>query len=170
MWKLILFDFDDTLYIKRFYEFIPGIEDLLFKIKKKNISIGIITYNRNAKQIIETNNLEHFFDFVISVPNKTHKKSLYIEEFMNNNPIYNPYEILFFDNDPFNIYDVGSLNIPSFLVNPVNGLSENIFMKIIEYDFHSLLHYILSKINVVYNYVERTVLVQNLSQIRELIP
>jgi hypothetical protein len=106
MWKLILFDFDDTLYIKRIYDFIPGIEDLLFKIKKKQITLGIITYNKNAKQILEINQLDHYFDFIISIDNKSQYKSFYLENFLNQNPIYNKNEIInflvVFESDPNN--------------------------------------------------------------------
>ena len=167
-WKIILFDFDDTLYLKTIYDFVPGIQTFLQYLRQKNLIIGILTYNPKSTLILESYGLDKYFNF-IKIINKSDKKSTIFKNDLHYLQILNKKEILFFDNDPFNIYDMSRLGICCFLVNPINGISKDTINDILQYNFKKLYKNILDKLSHSYNYVERTTLTQNLEQLEYLI-
>lgn len=167
-WKVVLFDFDDTLFLKTIYDVVPGITEIMNTLKQKNIIIGMITYNHRASSILEMYELEKYFTFITVVRSKTEYKS----SIFKTNPYFTSMvdkrEILFFDNDPFNIYDMSKLGLTCFLVNPIQGLSKDTIMTLLQYNYKLLQKQLSDHLLHVYNYVERTTYTQNLSQIEQL--
>lgn len=167
-WKVVIFDFDDTLYLKTSYEFVSNVCDMLIKLHSVGLKVGLLTYNVKALSILKTVGLDRQFDFVIMIASKSERKSRVIQE----HPIYRTMmqkrDVLFFDNDPFNVYDMESIGITSFLVNPITGISKDFIEKIVCQDFCSLKSQILCVLPRTYNYVERTTLSQNLQVLDRL--
>jgi FMN phosphatase YigB (HAD superfamily) len=161
-WKVIFFDFDDTLYMKTTYEFVPNLYDMLTTIRCNGIQLVLLTYNTKALAIMKAIGLERYFDFIIMIASKQERKSKVTKEHAAYLAVTNKSEILFFDNDPFNVYDMETLGITSILVNPITGLSKEFLSKILRKDFVSLKSGILSIMPRSYNYVERTTYSQNL--------
>lgn len=171
MWKLIIFDFDDTLYLKSTYEFVPYIHDMLCRFRSQRIGLGILTYNAKALSILRSANLEHMFEWVVAISTKTERKSDVLQRmsvYADKNT-QTQQDILFFDNDPFNIYDVQRLGITCFLVHPVNGISRDIIDCVLNRDYERYRHTLLQKVLRSYNYIERTTLSQNLEQLDRLL-
>lgn len=169
MWKLLLFDFDDTLYLKSTYEFVPHLRDTLCRFRMLHIPIGILTYNAKAISILKNAGLHVSFDFVVAITSKSELKSDVIQRMMIYQDIPCKHEILFFDNDPFNIYDVQRLGITCFLVHPVNGISRDIIDCVLQHDYERYHATLLQKILRSFNYIERTTLSQNLQQLDRLL-
>lgn len=169
MWKLVIFDFDDTLYLKSTYEFVPYVHDILYRFRMNGIPMGILTYNSKALSILKSAGLDVSFEFIIAIPSKTETKSEVLQHVGKYLEIPSKHDILFFDNDPFNIYDIQRLGVSCFLVHPVNGISRDIIDCVLheEYDKYRVL--ILQKILRSYNYIERTTLSQNLAQLDRLL-
>jgi FMN phosphatase YigB (HAD superfamily) len=168
-WKIVLFDFDDTLFLKTIYDIVPGLVEMLKTLIQKNIVIGMITYNHRATSILETYNLEKYFTFITHVRSKTEWKSTIFKTnpyFLN---IKDKREILFFDNDPFNIYDMSKLGLTCFLVNPIHGISKDILMNLLQHNYKHLQTQLIESMYHLYNYVERTTYTQNLSQVELLL-
>lgn len=168
-WKLILFDFDDTLYLKSTYEFVPHLRDTLYRFRMLHVPIGILTYNGKALSILKNAGLHTSFDFVIAITSKSELKSDVLKRMMVYQDIPSKHEILFFDNDPFNIYDVQRLGITCFLVHPVNGISRDIIDCVLKHDYERYKTTLLQKMSRSYNYIERTTLSQNLQQLDRLL-
>ena len=168
-WKLILFDFDDTIYLKTTYEFVPNIHDILYNIKAMQIPIGIITYNSKAIHILKSFGLDTCFNFIISIASKYERKSDVLKKSNIWHEITSKKDILFFDNDPYNIYTMKQIGISCFLVNPVNGISRDIIDAILQKDYERISKHMSSTIPHVYNYIERTTMSQNLEQLDKLL-
>jgi FMN phosphatase YigB (HAD superfamily) len=168
-WKVVLFDFDDTLFLKTTYDMVPGIVEILKTLIQQNIVIGIITYNHRANSILEQYELDKYFTFITHVRSKTECKSTVFKT----NPYFinmkNKRDILFFDNDPFNIYDMSRLGLTCFLVNPINGICKNTMINLLQHNYKLMQKQLIEHLNRVYNYVERTTYTQNLSQVELLI-
>lgn len=167
-WKLILFDFDDTIYLKTTYEFIPCIHDILYNIRVQKIPTGIITYNCKAIHILKSFGLDTCFDFIISISSKYEKKSDVLIKSKMWEQIPCKQDILFFDNDPYNIYTMKQIGLTCFLVNPVNGISRDTIDAILQQDYERLISRIKSTLPHTYNYIERTTMSQNLEQLEKL--
>jgi FMN phosphatase YigB (HAD superfamily) len=168
-WKIVLFDFDDTLFLKTIYDMVPGIVDILKTLIQQNIVIGLITYNHRANVILEQYELDKYFTFITHVRSKTEWKSTVFKSnpyFIN---IQNKREILFFDNDPFNIYDMSKLGLTCFLVNPINGICKDTLINLLQHNYKCIQTRLIDLLHRVYNYVERTTYTQNLSQIELLL-
>lgn len=168
-WKLIVFDFDDTIYLKTQYDMIPYIYDVLFMIKKKNIPIVILTYNNRVFAILKHYELEKQFDFVIVIDSKFKNKSDIFKTHICFKGVKKKEEILFFDNDPYNIYDLSRLGISCFLINPVNGLKKEMIEDLLHCNFNKMRKNLLETLPNIYNYVDRTTNTQNLEQIDKLL-
>jgi hypothetical protein len=122
---VFLFDFDDTLFLKKNRVFIPNIMKLLKETQKYSVPVIIVTCNKKAKDIIVENKMEAFFTDILHVDIKFEFKSDKIRRGIL--PYYPSEKIFFFDNDPFHVYDVSkSCNIRSFLVNPDIGIRHEI--------------------------------------------
>jgi hypothetical protein len=115
--------------------------------------------------------MTHHFEFILYIDSKKKLKSTYLQNiFVENKYTFEYSEIMFFDNDPFNIFDVhSSLNIPSFLVNPIHGLCLILFESLLNKKFLSLYNEYLLNVSYTTNYIERSRLVQNLEQFKKLI-
>ena len=168
-WKVVLFDFDDTLFLKTIYDVVPGISEILKTLIQKNLIIGMITYNHRATSILETYDLDKYFTFITNVRSKTEWKSTVFKTNPYFTNIKDKREILFFDNDPFNIYDMSKLGLTCFLVNPVNGLSKDLIMNLLKHNYKGMQKQLIESLGNVYNYVERTTYTQNLSQVEQLL-
>ena len=68
--KLIVFDFDDTLFLKTTYDFIPNMKNLVRIKNKYNLIYGIITYNQKAFELLETISMTHHFEFILYIYSK----------------------------------------------------------------------------------------------------
>lgn len=167
-WKLIVFDFDDTLYLKSTYEFIPHIHDILFHVRMHGIPMGVLTYSHRALSILQTHGLDTYFEFIVTVATPQDNKSETIQKVPLWNTIPDKRTILFFDNDAYNIYDMKKTGVTCFLVNPVNGILKNTIHKLCSHDYETLYQHIRDTLPRTYNYVERTTLVQNLEQLDKL--
>jgi predicted phosphatase len=168
--KLIIFDFDDTLFLKTTYDFIPNLKDLIRIKNEYHLIYGIVTYNKKAYQLLQTINMTNCFDFILHIDSKQKLKSTYIQDIISKKKYTFEYsDILFFDNDPFNVFDVNSLMIHSFLVNPINGLCFFLFESLLNKQYMSLYNEYIHSISHTTNYIERTRLVQNLGQLKILI-
>lgn len=129
--KVILFDFDDTLFLKKKREFIPRIINILQELKFRKIICIIVTCNHKAVEIIKQHGIDHFFTDIIHVNSRTEYKSEKIKRRILSN--YQPSNMIFFDNDPLHVYDVSfHCDIRSFLVNPEYGLSEDLIFMFID--------------------------------------
>jgi FMN phosphatase YigB (HAD superfamily) len=168
-WKLFIFDFDDTLYLKSTYEFIPHIHDILFHVRMHGIPMGILTYSHRALSILQSHGLDTYFEFIVTVATTQDNKSETIQKVPLWNTIPDKRTILFFDNDSYNIYDMKKTGITCFLVNPVNGILKDTIHKLCAHDYQALYQTIRNTVPRTYNYVERTTLVQNLEQLDNLL-
>jgi len=169
-WRWIIFDFDDTIYLKTNYEFIPKLSEIILRLRLARIPIGILTYNNKAMDILKNAGLLSSFEFVITIASKREWKSQVFqrtEVFKKMN--FSKKNVLFFDNDPFNVYDMKKLGFTSFLVNPVIGLSQEFLEMLLGNDFERIKNNILKLMPKTYNYVERTTYTQNLSEIDSII-
>lgn len=123
--RTILFDFDDTLFLKKKRVFIPRIVPLLQELHARRVQCIVVTCNHKAVEIIKQHGFDHLFHDIIYV----NARSEYKSDVINHRVLvhHNPETLLFFDNDPFHVYDVSSrCNIRSFLVDPDNGISESV--------------------------------------------
>jgi ribonucleotide monophosphatase NagD (HAD superfamily) len=134
---VFLFDFDDTLFLKKSRVFIPHIMKLLKETQKHSVPVMIVTCNKKAKDILVEHKIEGFFTDILHVDIKFEFKSDKIRRGIL--PRYPPEKIFFFDNDPFHVYDVSqSCNIRSFLVNPDIGIRQEIVFLLMSYRFDDL--------------------------------
>jgi FMN phosphatase YigB (HAD superfamily) len=167
-WAFVFFDFDDTLYLKDAYELSPNVMNVLEMIHSAGLPLGILTYNKRVHSLLEKLGLTHMFDSVLIVDRRTTPKSTVLQTSPPFRAITDKKTILFFDNDPLNVYDVSRTGVTSFLVNPVHGIS----LRFIE-------HLLTMKLQQMYNeyerearglctYVERSVYVQNMSELYRL--
>lgn len=137
MIKLVLFDFDDTLFLKRKRVFIPKLLQMLQQLRSQHIHIVILTCNHKAKDIITSHHLDNFFQNIIYVDARAEYKSEKIIQILF--PEYAPSSILFFDNDPLHIYDVSkNCDIRSFLVNGYEGLKEDLVLLLVDHQYSNL--------------------------------
>lgn len=164
-WKMVVFDFDDTLYMKTSYDFVPHVCEMLTLCS--GIPLILLTYNTKALSIMRSIGLENYFDYIIMIASKQQRKSTVISDHPCFRNVMNKSEILFFDNDPFNVYDMETVGVTSFLVNPITGLTKDLLGKIIRLDFASIYVNGMTLIHRTYNYVDRTTISQNLQVIHK---
>lgn len=123
--RTILFDFDDTLFLKKKRIFIPRIGTILQELQTRHIQCIVVTCNHKAVEIMKQHQFDHLFHDIIHV----NARSEYKSDVINHRVLahHDPKTMLFFDNDPFHIYDVSSrCDIRSFLVDPDHGISERV--------------------------------------------
>lgn len=122
----LFLDFDDTIYLKKQRQYIPQLERLLRFIKAQHIRCVIVTCNHKVNDLIAYQPhplLHEILDGIIYVKPRLEKKSDHIGEFLRSLPGVDPSTCLFFDNDPFHIYDVSRhCNVRSFNVHPNKGV------------------------------------------------
>lgn len=167
-WKVVIFDFDDTLYLKTTYEFIPNLREMLATLQLQRLTIGLLTYNTRALAILKSGGYDKYFDFVIMMTSKQECKSTVIRETPIFQDVLDKREILFFDNDPFNIYDMQTLGITCFLINPITGISKEMIDKLLVHDYRSLQSKVFAILPRTYNYVDRTTYSQHLQELDKL--
>lgn len=167
-WKVVIFDFDDTLFLKSSGEFIPQIGRRMRILRSMGLVLMVLTYNAKTLAILKSTKLDQLFDGIFMMENKAHRKSVMMTTHPVLTSIVDRQSILFFDNDPFNVYDMESIGITSFLVNPVMGLQWNILEGILTHQFKELKSRILQRITRNYNYIERTTGAQNLQVLDRL--
>lgn len=161
-WKAVIFDFDDTLYLKTTYEFIPNLREMLATLQLQRLTVGLLTYNTRALSILKSAGLDKYFDFIIMMTSKHEYKSKVTRDIPLYKETVDKREILFFDNDPFNVYDMETLGITSFLINPITGISKDMMDKLLVHDYKALKSKIVSILPRTYNYVQRTTYSQHL--------
>lgn len=166
-YRLIVFDFDDTIFLKRIDDFIPHFEKLLKFLKNKyHLDIGIISYNPKIYQ-----HIFYYKDYFKFIHVESVDKSIFLHNIMKSEG-YSHREILFFDNDPYNVYTISKLNVISFLVNPIQGLDQqllNIILKNNKHEISTLINqYKLYLCNIL-NYIERSRLVQNIIEMEKIL-
>lgn len=168
--KLILFDFDDTLYLKRRRCFIRDFETILKYLQNHNIACIIVTCNYKAYDIIQSQKPEFlmYIKDVIYVNANYEYKSHKIMPLLNS---WKPSEILFFDNDPFHVYDVSkNCNVRSFIVHPDYGVELRFINLLLNGTDIRLIHGdILSMISRNGTFLDRYYKTQNLSELEKMI-
>jgi len=168
-YRLIVFDFDDTIFLKTIEDFIPNFEKMLKCLKYKyHIDIGIITYNPKIYRHIFY--YREYFKF-IHIESVNIEKSKYLHEIMQTED-YDNKQILFFDNDPYNVYTISKLNIISFLVNPIQGIDQQLINIIIKHDkkeIYDLINQYKIYLSKILNYVERNCIVQNIIEMEKIL-
>lgn len=164
--KLVLFDFDDTLFLKKKRIFISSLLRILQHLRTQCVHIIVISCNHKASEIISQHNLSNFFDEIIHVNYNLENKSKKIKELIL--PYYDHEAILFFDNDPFHIYDVvTNCHIRSFLVNADYGLREEVIGMLVDRQYKQLRSLYLQNKNHP-SFVEKVVSIQNLTELEKM--
>ena len=168
-WKVVIFDFDDTLFLKTTYEFIPNLKEMLLTLRSRQLTVMLLTYNKKAQSILKTSGFEKYFDLIIMMNSKEESKSSLIQKTSLFSHVMDKSDILFFDNDPFNVYDMQTLGITSFLINPITGLFKDLIDMLLLQDFKGLKTKITKVLPKTYNYIDRTTYSQHLSQLDRLL-
>jgi FMN phosphatase YigB (HAD superfamily) len=157
------------LYLKDVCELSPNITNILQLVHSFSIPVAIITYNKRVHTLLEKLGLEHLFDCVLVVDGRETTKSSVLTSCPLFMDIHDKKTILFFDNDPLNIYDVSSLGVTSFLVNPAHGITYRFVERIIHMTFNSMYEEFEREARRLCTYVERSVYVQNMCELRRLL-
>jgi HAD superfamily phosphatase (TIGR01681 family) len=136
-YKIFVFDLDNTLYLHKANfnykeEYDEKVRTFLKELKMKNKILCILTHNRKPMMYLESMKIESFFDKIIFetrnicglsanyISNYTPKDemiSIIIEEFK-----CNLNEIIFFDDNSYNIKQIESIGIESIKVSPKDGI------------------------------------------------
>lgn len=168
-WKVVIFDFDDTLFLKTTYEFIPNLKEMLVALRARQLTIMLLTYNKKAQSILKTSGHEKYFDMIVMMNSKEEFKSSLVQKTSLFSHVIDKSDILFFDNDPFNVYDMQTIGITSFLINPITGLFKDLMDTLLLQDFKGLKRKILKVLPKTYNYIDRTTYSQHLLQLDRLL-
>lgn len=172
----MIFDFDETLYLKNMREFVPHIVKRLGEFKSRKFVMIVLTYNARALEILKNARLERYFNTIVMIENKALRKSAIVQSHPDIVSVLQPYDrrcMLFFDNDPFNVYDMSTIGIASFLVNPVVGLSWDLVDSLLDHrerhhGYETLRSRLLAHVIRNYNYIDRATLTQNLTTLDHL--
>lgn len=168
--KLVLFDFDDTLYLKKTRCFINDFDYILTYIKDRNLDCIIVTCNYKIFQIMQREkpkSLQYIRD-IIYVNAKSERKSDKVQPLLK---YWKAEEIVFFDNDPYHVYDVSTnCNVRSFLVNPDYGIEFTILQYLLNSDIQTVKNIITCKIfSKTISFIDKYCKSQNLTELEKCI-
>jgi predicted phosphatase len=122
--KILIFDMDDTITVNG--KLVPGIIDLLTKIKNNGNLIALASFNRSAVEFMKMNNADHLFDVIVCGFNDKTSKAFHVKRCLNSLNQCNFKNVFFFDDVYDNIVDVRRMGISSLHV-----ISPNLICKII---------------------------------------
>jgi HAD superfamily phosphatase (TIGR01681 family) len=130
--QVLVFDLDDTLYLHNgcYDDYHNDIKDFLEELSKRNKVLCIATHNGAPNKLLERIKIKHLFEYIIfetkdlnpylnSVLDYTNKKDM-IREIMEKTKC-GIKDIIFFDDNIYNIVQVESLNVRCVFV-PDKGL------------------------------------------------
>ena len=138
-YKLFVFDLDYTLYLhstsKYADEYHLKIKNFLEYLKNNNKHLYIATHNLLPMKLLKKLQIEELFNGIIketkdvnprdhSVKDYTSKKDMLLE-ILNKieNQHYTNDDVIFFDDNPYNITEVNKIGIRSILVNESSGIN-----------------------------------------------
>lgn len=133
-YKVFVFDLDDTLYLHKVNinykeKYDEKVRAFLKELKAKNKILCILTHNRRPMMYLKSMKIDKFFDKIVfetkdifdkCITNYTPKNemiSIIIKEFK-----CNLNEIIFFDDNDYNIKQIESMGIESVKVSPKHGI------------------------------------------------
>jgi len=118
--KLVIFDLDDTLIREDCCARVFQETKMILDYLSSKYILAIASYNRYADWFLESNNILHYFDTVISYNSES--KQGHMEQLLDKYDI-NKNECIFFDNDINNINDINDYGIKSLLVDEETGIT-----------------------------------------------
>jgi FMN phosphatase YigB (HAD superfamily) len=112
--KIAVFDLDMTLWDQR--QLFKDIKEILHALQQSNISMYVASFHTEALMCCKALGIDHYFDDVVY--GRTQTKSEMIHMILKRHPYASKQEIVFFDDNIENIYDVKrKLGIRTILVN-----------------------------------------------------
>lgn len=138
-YKVYVFDLDDTLYLHKVdltYSYIYNfnLKKFLEKLKNKKITMCIATHNKYPYMLLDRLNIKHYFSHIISESKDTNITCNLIENYTSKIDMMNDIitktnckksEIIFFDDNTYNINQIESMGIKSILVSHTLGILFN---------------------------------------------
>lgn len=137
-YKIFVFDLDYTLYLHTSTKYADcyhlKIRNWLEYLKDNNKHLYIATHHSSPTSIIEELKIEKLINCVLketkdidksySISDYTSKKGM-IEEILNKteNKNYTTDDVVFFDDNPYNIHEVNKINVKSILVDGLKGIN-----------------------------------------------
>lgn len=138
-YKIFVFDLDYTLFLHENHTtlYSDHIRNLLTCLKNNNKILCIATHNRSPSQFLIQMRIKHLFNDIIyetktlyncdDIKFFTSKKDMIIDIMYKYN--CQPNDIIFFDDNPYNINQAESIDIKSILVSNKTGINTTKIIK-----------------------------------------
>ena len=122
MVKLVIFDFDQTLFNETLNKDVPKIINLL---QQNNIKMSIASYNPYVMWFCKRYDIDKYFDFIYgyrSFSKISHVNKIKMD-YLEKNIYFSNKDILFIDDDAKNVHDISMLRGIESIKVPKSGIA-----------------------------------------------